>query len=196
MTHTRRQRQTAARHAVRTPRAATTAAHPPEAVQDGNHRRLTARLFRPVVFVLALTGMGISGYLTLAHAAEQPVYCAGVSSCDTVNTSAYAEVAGLPVAAFGLAAYGAIAALTLLSRNWPVALPALLFVAASGTFYSLYLTWVEVAIIDAICLWCLASAALIALITVLTTVQLLRTSPAASNVGGAASAMASRSTRR
>lgn len=126
------------------------------------------------ILVLALVGLGISGYLTAVHYADRPVYCAGLSSCETVNTSEYAELGGIPIALLGLGTYAVIAALVFLSSRWAWGLPALLFMALTGALYSAYLTWVELVVIDAICAWCVASAVVITLIAALATITVLR----------------------
>lgn len=127
----------------------------------------------------ALAGAGVSGYLTVVHYAHRPVYCGGLSSCETVNTSAYAEVMGVPVALLGLLAYLSIGGLAVLRGRFLWAEPALLTVAAAGTLYSGYLTWVEVAVLRAICLWCVTSAVIITVITVLATALVWRPAPSA-----------------
>lgn len=131
--------------------------------------RLTA-----LIAALAVAGAAISGYLTMVHLAGRPVYCAGLSSCETVNTSDYAELAGIPVALLGLGGYLMIAVLAVAGGRVIWAAPGLLFVAATGLLYSAYLTWVELAVLHAVCLWCVTSAAVIAVITILGTVYYLR----------------------
>ena len=138
-------------------------------------RSQTTRL----LFALALLGMAISGYLTTVHYADRPIICAGISSCETVNTSTYASVGGVPVALLGLGAYSTIALLALLSRRLSWALPALTFTALVGVLYSAYLTWVELAVLHAICLWCVTSAVVITAIAVLSVWQMLRAEPTA-----------------
>ena len=119
------------------------------------------------IAALGAVGIAVSLYLTTVHYADRPVYCAGISSCETVNSSAYAELAGLPVALLGLATYIAITVLALLSPRLAWAGAALLFVAVTGTLFSAYLTWVELAVLHAVCAWCVVSAILITAITVL-----------------------------
>ena len=127
-----------------------------------------------LIAVLAVAGAAVSSYLTAVHLAGRPVYCAGLSSCETVNTSDYAELAGVPVALLGLGGYVAILALAVAGGRVAWAAPGLLFAATVGLLYSGYLTWVELAVLHAVCLWCVTSAVLIAAITVLATAQYLR----------------------
>jgi uncharacterized membrane protein len=75
-----------------------------------------------------------------------------------VQSSDYAQLAGVPVAVLGLAGYlGLLATLALpegLGRQ------AAAFLALAGAAFSAYLTYVEVAEIRAICQWCVVSALL------------------------------------
>ena len=47
--------------------------------------------------VLALIGVAIAGYLTIVHFRESLLVCSGISDCETVQTSQYAEILGIPV---------------------------------------------------------------------------------------------------
>lgn len=129
------------------------------------------------VIALAVVGMLISAYLTWVHYAERPIYCAGNSSCETVNNSAYAGVGGVPVALLGLAGYAVMALFgAALLRPWPPAwaAPGLVLIAVSGALYSAYLTWVELAILHAVCIWCAASAVVVTALAALAVLELLR----------------------
>jgi uncharacterized membrane protein len=128
------------------------------------------------VLALAVAGVGISGYLTYTHFAHKPVICAGLGSCATVQASEYATVAGVPVALFGLVSFLAIGVLAVLAVSRPWAALAVFGLALSGVLYSAYLTWVELAVLDAVCLWCAASAVVITAIAVVSGQALFATS--------------------
>ena len=50
-----------------------------------------------VLLFLAVVGVGIGGYLAwVALDAESEAFCSGVGDCHTVQSSEYAEVAGIP----------------------------------------------------------------------------------------------------
>ena len=106
---------------------------------------------------LALVGAGIAGYLTWIHYAGLDPICLASSGCERVQSSPYSEIRGLPVAALGLATYLAILATTCFARE-PARLAGGLL-ALVGAGFSGYLTYLEVAEIHALCQWCVASAA-------------------------------------
>ena len=67
------------------------------AVRLGSEMRVLAR--ENVLLLLAVVGVGIGGYLAwVALDAESEAFCSGVGDCHTVQSSEYAEVAGIPVA--------------------------------------------------------------------------------------------------
>ena len=132
---------------------------------------MTVDRFAAVTAAVAVAGLAIAMYLTVVHyAGIEPVCSTG--GCERVQTSDYAELAGVPVALLGLAGYvGILAALGLggeLGRG------AAAFLSLVGFGYSAYLTWVELARIDAVCQWCVASAVLMTALAVLTTARWLR----------------------
>ena len=120
-----------------------------------------------VIAGLALVGLGISIYLTWVHYAGIEPVCTGISDCERVQTSSYAELVGIPVAVLGSAGYAAILA----SLRLRVEVTALLAYLALA--FSAYLTWAEVFRIDAICQWCVASAIVTLVIAVLATARAL-----------------------
>ncbi len=110
--------------------------------------------------VLAGAGVLLAGYLLIARAAHAPVYCPVGSGCEVVQSSRYAELFGVPVAALGLGFYGILLALALapldIAARWRLALPIVFAgVAASAVF-----TVVQQVLAGATCSLCLASAVL------------------------------------
>jgi uncharacterized membrane protein len=117
------------------------------------------RGLRFVLGALAVVGLLISGYLSWVHYAGVPPVCVGGSGgCESVQTSSYATIFGVPVAAIGLVGYSGLLLSALLRGEAGVYLG--LLVALVGTLFSAYLTYLEVFVIHAICEWCVASAAL------------------------------------
>jgi uncharacterized membrane protein len=118
--------------------------------------------------VLGLPGSGVAAYLTYSHWADRPTVCGGIGECELVQTSEYSDIAGVPVALLGLLYFVAMAfvALARLSRvkwmpdDWEWARPAILSMALAATAFVAYLTYVELFVLEAICVWCVALASL------------------------------------
>lgn len=109
--------------------------------------------------IVALVGLADSIYLTVHHLTAEPVPCSIVSGCETVLTSAYAEIGGVPLAAFGAAAYFVAFSLALLAIfgnrvAWKVF--GLLSVGMAG--FTLWLLYLQAFVIGAYCQFCLLSA--------------------------------------
>lgn len=133
----------------------------PEEVHDLGRRT------RVGIAALALAGMVVSGYLTVLHFSSSEALCVAGSGCNVVQESAYAAIAGVPVALVGLVGYGAILAAAV---QWfrPRNRGLVLYVLALGGFvFSSYLTFVELFVVRAVCPYCLLSYGLIAGILVL-----------------------------
>ena len=113
---------------------------------------------RKVTVVLAIVGIAVAGYLTWIHYADVKPLCTGISNCERVQSSSYAELGGIPIALIGLVGYAGILVAALLPGS--TARLAGIYFAFTGAGFSAYLTWVELAQIDAICQWCLVSAGL------------------------------------
>ncbi|MCA9858569.1 MAG: vitamin K epoxide reductase family protein [Thermomicrobiales bacterium] len=113
---------------------------------------------------LALAGIAVSAYLTLVHYRDDLLVCA-VSGCHTVQKSPYAELAGIPVAALGLGMFALIVLLGALRRARPDLSDnltlAIFAIVLAGSVFAIYLTWLELFVIDAICQWCVLTALLI-----------------------------------
>jgi uncharacterized membrane protein len=120
---------------------------------------VSGRGVRALLALLAVAGALISAYLTWSYLQGIAPVCVGDGSgCETVQTSRYAEILGVPVAALGFIAYAGLLGSALI-RDARAALFGL-FVALVGTLFSAYLTYVELFVIQAFCQWCLANAAL------------------------------------
>jgi uncharacterized membrane protein len=133
----------------------------------------------PLLAALSLAGLGISIYLTASHWGGQPIACAGVGSCDYVNSSDYAKIGDVPVSLLGAGLYGSLFAVAV---RWYLApddeLAPFVFwgLAVAGVVYAAYLTYVEVAVLHAICVWCVASAVILLAMLATSTVTLLQAS--------------------
>lgn len=155
------------------------------ATHDSAHprRRILADSSRLTiaVLVLAIIGLLIAAYLTYEHYdGLKGLLCVGAkpgghSSCETVQTSVYSTVAGVPVALLGLLGY--IAILGSLFVRGELARAFGFLVALIGFGFSCYLTYRELFSIHAICEWCVSSAVCMTILVVLTAIRFLRAAP-------------------
>jgi uncharacterized membrane protein len=118
-----------------------------------------------VILALAAGGIAETAYLTLSKLLAAPVACPLSGSCDTVLSSGYAELFGVPLSAFGLAAYSAAALTAFLGLREAVprptarlALLATSTVLASCSSYLLFILFTQFQ--GDSCVWCLTSAGL------------------------------------
>jgi len=129
-----------------------------------------ANRFR-LVALLAIVGLFVSLYMLLYHLGFYGALACGPGSCDVVQASKWAYFLGVPVSAWGLAWYAAVLVLAVLlqsGRPETGAAGRLLALAAiGGVAFSVYLTALELFVIHAICMWCVGSAVLAALIFLL-----------------------------
>jgi len=120
---------------------------------------------RQALTLLAVVGILIALYLTLYKMGVIGVLSCSIGSCETVNTSKWSMLFGIPIAEWGLAAYVALFGLAIVgsaaAREQSVTIARLL-VALSGwsVLFSAWLTWLELFVIRAICIWCVTSALL------------------------------------
>src|SRR6476469_1575557 len=119
-----------------------------------------------VVAALALAGIFISLYLTLYKLGIIGELSCSIGSCETVNTSKWSRFLGLPVAAWGLLFYLDVFALAVIGtfqrfEDEPVISVVLVGEAAFGVLFSGWLTYLELGVIHAICIWCVTSAVVV-----------------------------------
>jgi uncharacterized membrane protein len=122
-----------------------------------------------IVAALALAGIFISLYLTLYKLGVIGELSCSIGSCETVNTSKWATFLHLPVAVWGLLFYldvFAIAVVGTIGRFADARVISVLLVAetAVGVLFSAWLTYLELGVIHAICIWCVTSAIIVTLI--------------------------------
>lgn len=123
-----------------------------------------------VAAALALAGLFVSLYLWLWKIGLLGVLACGDGGCETVQLSAHADLAGVPVALYGVVGYAAMLGVSLVGlhgaagRRWPT--DALLALSGGGVAFSAYLTYLEAAVIRAWCRWCVVSAVIVTAILI------------------------------
>jgi uncharacterized membrane protein len=118
--------------------------------------------------LLSLLGLLDAAYLALERIIGGPIACPVGGGCETVQSSAYAVILGIPVAFIGVAGYAVLLVVALLSLQAPdlsgISLDLLLLALASTALLAgVYFMYVQIALIGAICFWC-ATAALLDLL--------------------------------
>lgn len=136
------------------------------------------RRFRLASSGLALAGLFISAYLALFEVQPNRGFFCPIGACEVVNTSPYVYMFGVPLAFLGLGGYALILALNLAGLVWEKEgakrTTLLLFVVSLlGTALSAYLTYLELFVLRAICIWCVASALIVTAICALSAWELL-----------------------
>ena len=126
---------------------------------------------RQAIALLALIGFFIASYLWLYKIGAIGVLKCGSGACEAVQTSPWAVLLGVPVALYGVVGYAVLFLVALVGaqpafarRRAPTVLLAAL--ASGGLIFTLYLTYLELAVIHALCRWCVGSAVVITVIWV------------------------------
>jgi len=126
--------------------------------------------------LLAIAGAVDSAYLAFLKFTGTVAACSDIGDCEAVNNSKYAEIGGIPLALLGLLGYLAILAFLILETQFPswrdsLHLGVFGFTLA-GTIYSVYLTYIEIFVLHAVCPYCVVSAVVMLLLFVISIVRL------------------------
>jgi len=134
--------------------------------------------YRQAIALLALVGLFVALYLWLhALGFGGAIKCGASGGCETIQTSQWAVFLGLPVAFYGVVGYLAILVVAIVALR-PVALSqprwskSLVLLATVGFGFTVYLTYLELFVIHAICRWCIGSAVIITAIWVVSLLSL------------------------
>lgn len=134
---------------------------------------------RVASMILASLGLLDSIYLTWLKFSGQYAFCGPIGNCESVNSSVYSEIFGIPIALLGAGAYLTIVVLLFLERSglfWREYSPLAIFgISLIGMLYSIYLTYVEIAILREICPYCVISAIILVVLLVLSSIRLYNT---------------------
>ena len=133
-------------------------------------------MLRMSAALTALAGVFISAYLWLYKLGKIGTLTCGTGGCETVQLSPYSRFLGLEVAAIGAVGYALLLVLSLASLNARPAvaarlITALVVLSGMALLFTLYLKYLELFVIHAICRWCVASAVLILVFFVLVVLE-------------------------
>ncbi len=131
-----------------------------------------------LTIALSIIGLLVSIYMTIYKITSNDAMCVGSKDCSVVNASPYSEVKGIPVAVIGVAGYLALLGVQWLERKpgWFQQNGTMVFFALSvtGFLFTLYLIFLEVALIKAYCPFCIASQAAMVLIFIISVIRLIK----------------------
>src|SRR3989344_2761163 len=125
------------------------------------------KLHRTLIAIFAIVGIAIMSYLTYIHYANQQSFCdiSESVSCDVVTTSIYSEIFGVPVSLLGLG-YFILALGLILSKQTPAGFQTIFLITLFVLIPSLYLSSLELFVIQSICILCESSKVLMIAILV------------------------------
>lgn len=139
---------------------------------------MSTNLLKKLTKVSLWIGLIDSLYLSYIKLAHKEAICSGIGQCDVVQASSYSLLFGIPIAVLGALAY--IILLYLLFAESKVgffedyALMISFGMTFVGFLYSLYLTYIEIEVLNAICPYCVVSAIAIMIAFIATTIRLNR----------------------
>jgi uncharacterized membrane protein len=132
------------------------------------------KILRNSIIVLSILGVIDSFYLLYIKISHVTVVCSG--GCDIVNASKYSEIFGIPIAIFGALGYLVILLFVIFDNNIEFikenSTIAIFGLSLIGVLYSAYLTYLELAVIHAICEYCVISAIVMTLIFIISIIRL------------------------
>lgn len=109
-----------------------------------------------ILVVLDIAGLLIAGYLSVVELGGGVPACGPLHGCETVATSEYARIAGIPVAVFGVAL--SLILLTLafawIRTDNPLLLDVHCGLSLIGVIFEVYFLTLQVFVIRAVCVWC------------------------------------------
>jgi len=134
-------------------------------------------LYRAMI-ALVIIGLAVSVYMTIYKYTGNDGMCLGSGDCSTVNASRFSEVNGIPVAVFGIVGYAAILiVLYYENKNEFFRKNGTLLVfgmSLTGFIFTLWLVYVELELLKAICPFCVTSQVAMTIIFIIAVVRLFR----------------------
>lgn len=132
-----------------------------------------------VSIVLATIGVLVSIYMTVYKLTSNNAMCLGSGDCSTVNASPYSEVYGIPVALVGVLGYASILGLLALEKSsnkffQQNSTLGVFGLAVTGFAFTLYLVYLEIFVIKALCPFCITSQITMSILFVITIIRLVR----------------------
>ena len=130
---------------------------------------MSDRVLRTILVALSLAGAFVSAYVLVARWTSAGLLCS-TGGCETVQSSEYSELLGVPVAGLGIVGYLVIGGAAL--GRGPLARATTAAVALGAAAFGGYLLVIQLVVIDAVCDWCLTSDVISSLIAVVALTRL------------------------
>jgi uncharacterized membrane protein len=133
-----------------------------------------------IAVVASIIGFIDSAYLTIIKFTHSPIYCTpGLGNCEAVQNSQWSTIWGIPIALFGALAYLLLVFCFIFEKRIRLLKQYFHYVVFGITFfgflYSLYLTYLELFVLHAICQWCILSAICMTAVFIVTIIRLKET---------------------
>ncbi|HET9682270.1 MAG TPA: vitamin K epoxide reductase family protein [Candidatus Limnocylindrales bacterium] len=132
-----------------------------------------------ILAVLDVVGLAIASYLSIVELNNQVPNCGPLHGCETVATSPYSRINGVPVAVYGVGL--SLILLTLAITWWRTNLYVLLLahygLSLAGVIFEIYFLYLQVFVIGAVCVWCTSYGLSLILRFVIALVVWLRGNP-------------------
>ena len=109
-----------------------------------------------ILVALDVVGLLIAGYLSVVELGGGVPSCGPLRGCETVATSEYARIGGIPVAVFGVALSVVLLTLALawIRTDNPLLLDVHCGLSLIGVIFEVYFLSLQVFVIHAVCVWC------------------------------------------
>lgn len=129
--------------------------------------------------LMTIIGLAVSIYMTIYKLSNNDAMCIGNGGCSIVNESVYAEIYGIPVAAFGVLGNLTIMTMLILEKKagsfFKHNAAMLTFgLALTGFLFTLYLVYLELFVIKAICPFCVTSQISMTILFILSVIRLIQ----------------------
>jgi uncharacterized membrane protein len=128
---------------------------------------------RGIAVFAATVGVGVATYIAIADSGDgSPICIGGSEGCRTVAESSHSHLLGVNIAIFGIGGYLLLLGMALLRGDG--ARMGGFLLALVGFGYSVFLTYLELLVIDAVCQWCVFSAVLMTVLFAVNAVRMVR----------------------
>ncbi|MBU1031674.1 vitamin K epoxide reductase family protein [Patescibacteria group bacterium] len=121
---------------------------------------IPSNLSNRLVFIFSLLGLAVAAFLFYEYTYANSVYCLVGTGCNIIRNSPYANFLGISIPAWGIVFYLIMAILALLrshSSENQFLFRMQILAATVGVGFGIYLTYLELFAIKAVCFWCVLS---------------------------------------